>query len=100
MPASSPTATAASALYTLCSAEQRQGDALPAAAGDQVERRALEPAILHVLGAHVRRALDAEGHHLPVEVAAKLGNVLVIGVEHCRPAGVAGSRSVRTWRGR
>jgi len=49
-------------------------------ANNQFKRRALRAVQLYLLSAHVRRALDSERDDLTLKVAAKLADIVVVGI--------------------
>ena len=82
MPCSSATAAAASTLYTLCwpSSGLRTGWRTPWLT--RSKRVPSGPSTLDVLGAHVSRGFQAEQDDFALEVAPKLADILVVGIQN------------------
>src|SRR5215472_3937544 len=63
-------------------AHKRQLDRFAYAARNQIEGRTGHAVQLDVLRRDICRAVHAEGNHFSLEVAAKLADVVIVGVEY------------------
>ena len=64
------------------SAYQRQNGSLAHAVYDHIERGAFRASGLDLFGADVGVCARAIHHHLALEVAAKLRNILIVGIKY------------------